>query len=308
MSRVDEVAVALELAQQVERLEVAVHRVRAGDADGGEAAAAGPRRAGSARRRPTSGIAARTRSIAAASRSSPVGTPPDADDLGVLGELARPVDAGELERPRRGECGVEVDERQQRRAAAGRLFDQRAADAGFGERVVVEPESEHPLVRGAAGTLLGDERAAPPPGSVTPIRSAPRAPSAPRNGCRWLSVIPGTTAAPCRSMTSVARAGQLADLGIRADRLDRAARDRDRGRRRALGVERADARAHQCEIRSCGSSFVVGAAAPLWLPARAAGRWRAAAACTSCCGASRTLRGRRRARRRARGASRSPRR
>src|SRR5205814_231040 len=39
---------------------------------------------------------------------------------------------------------------------------------------------------------------------VTPSRSAPRAPTAPRNGCRWLSVRPGTTAAPCRSTTSVA--------------------------------------------------------------------------------------------------------
>src|SRR4051794_22657962 len=34
------------------------------------------------------------------------------------------------------------------------------------------------------------------------MRSAPRACSAPKNGCRWLSMIPGMTAAPSRSTTS----------------------------------------------------------------------------------------------------------
>jgi hypothetical protein len=54
---------------------------------------------------------------------------------------------------------VEVHERQQRRAAAGGVGDQRAADAAVGEGVVVQPEAEDPLA-GRAPRALGGDRVA----------------------------------------------------------------------------------------------------------------------------------------------------
>ena len=98
ISRIARSPLRLELAQQVERLRVAVHPVRAGDADGGEARAAGSRSGGSAPRRSAPGSPRARGPSRPVSRSSPVGTPSTHTISACSSNAARPVDAGELQR------------------------------------------------------------------------------------------------------------------------------------------------------------------------------------------------------------------
>ena len=112
----------LELAQEVERLERPVHRVRPGEPDGGEPAQVVGAQlelllVGGDRHRLADEIHGGVLAQLAG------GAAVDADDLGVLGELARAVDAGELERAGRDQHGVEVHEGQRRRRAADGVVD-----------------------------------------------------------------------------------------------------------------------------------------------------------------------------------------
>src|SRR4029079_4122055 len=100
------------------------------------------------------------------SRSSPVGTPPASTTTSACSVKARApstpaissarggasavVKARKLniarQRTGRREGRVEVDERHDRRAAAGRVGDEVAADPRVGEDVVVEAVAEDPLM------------------------------------------------------------------------------------------------------------------------------------------------------------------
>ncbi len=143
------------------------------------------------------------------------------------------------------------------------------------------------------------------------MRSAPRAPSAPRNGCRWLSISPGTTAAPGEIEQLGRRARELADLGVVADRDDHAVADGDRRGGRTGRVEGADGVRRRGPDRSwsCGGSLVARTCSGRrrrsgFQPGRGT---LARSSCVYCVlRRVEDLRGRRRARRRARGASRSP--
>ena len=267
-------------------------RVRAGHADGGEAPQLLRAEVVALLRRSAPGIAAWTRSIAAPLAQLAGRHAVDAHDLGVLARTPAGPSTPASSSARGVASAVWKSMNvQQRGVAAGRLLDQRAVRAGLGERVVVEPVAEHPLARRAARALRGDE-----PADLVQRRRRPGGrrrgrPSRPRNGCRWLSVRPGTTAAPCRSTTSVRGAGQLADLGVGADGDDhRRRRSRPPIAGRALRVERADAAAHQGEIGGAHalSSFVVGGGDGAAASSPGGGRSRAAAACTRAAGASST--------------------
>ena len=124
-----EVAALLERAARVEQLRIADHDLRAGQPGGVERAERGGERGEALGLRPgRHGGADQVHRAVLQQRAgrAAVGI---AHDLGELGELARPVDAGQRERRLGGERGVAVVEADEHRRLAHRLGDGVGADA-----------------------------------------------------------------------------------------------------------------------------------------------------------------------------------
>ena len=151
----DEIAVRFELAQEVVRRERPVHRVTAGQPCRGMLAQRrGVQRValGVAELRQRTLDGGESSPLAELARRRPVLT----DDLGILGESPRAVHACKLERTRGRHRGVQVHEGQERRRPLDGIVEQIPANAALTKDVVLEPEAEHPLVRGAALPLGGE--------------------------------------------------------------------------------------------------------------------------------------------------------
>ena len=244
-----EVAVRLELAQELERRQVAVHRVHTGDADGREPVQrlhveAVALRGGESGH----GLLDEIRRCGFAQlpgRGAAV-----ADDLGVLVERARPVDPGEGERARGGERGVEVDEHEECGRPVHGVVDERAVDAAVAEDVVVEPVAEHPLAGGAAPPL-GGERGA----DVVERAGVHQVGAARVLGAHERVQVavgdPGDDGGAVQVDDLRAGTAELPDLGVAADREHGSVADRDRGRRRQRGIERPHPPADEGKLDLC---------------------------------------------------------
>ena len=154
----DEIAVRLELAQEVVRRERSVHRVAAGQ----------PRRDMLAQRGGVQRIALSVGELRQRTLDGRHSRPLTqlsgrhalvADDLRVLREGLRTGHPRKLERARRRHRGVEVHERQERRRPLDDVVEQVPADAALTKDAVLEPEAAHPLARRAALPLGGDRPA-----------------------------------------------------------------------------------------------------------------------------------------------------
>ena len=159
----------------------------------------------------------------------------DADDLRAVRERVRAGDVGELERARawRAPCaGPRAARTPPRRDRLADLLRRR-------RRVVVQPPGEQPA---ALWTAPAASAASTASRVRQPLRSVPRASSAPQNGCRCESTRPGMSALPRASRTSV-RASQCARTSsLVADGDDRAAAA-SRPRSRTAAPGRASGRA-----------------------------------------------------------------
>ena len=109
-----------------------------------------------------SGTSSRTSSIAGASRSSPVGTPPSSHTTAEPAENSRaPSTPAQRERRPARERRVVVEERQVRRRVARRVGDRVGADRPAVERVVAEAPAEQPLARARSAPARRRARRAP---------------------------------------------------------------------------------------------------------------------------------------------------
>jgi hypothetical protein len=151
----DEIAVRLQLAQEVVRRERPVHRVAAGQ----------PCRGVLPQRRGVQRVALCVGELRQRTLDGRHGSPLTqlsrrrallTDDLRVLGEGLRAGHTRELERARRRHRGVQIHEGQERRRPLDDVLEQLPADAALTEDVVLEPVAEHPLARRAALPLGGD--------------------------------------------------------------------------------------------------------------------------------------------------------
>jgi len=135
---------------------------------------------------------------------------------------------------------VEVHEGQDRRAAAGRVGDEVAADAGLREDVVVEAVAEDPLVRRAPGALLGHARA-----HVLERARVHEVGAAGVERAQERVQVAVGDAGHDRRAAQVDDLGRAVrgrpDLGVVAHRDDAVAGDADGGRPGAVGVERPHA-------------------------------------------------------------------
>ena len=193
---------ALEVAQQVVGRRLAVHHVRAGEAERVEPLqlghVAGAQLRPAQLRRGAQDEVLRAHLAQLAGRRSVL----VADDLGVVREVARAVDLRQLERARRGERGVQVGEPHERGGAVDR-----GGDLGDRRRgVVVQPPGEQPAaVDGARGQRREHLLLRSCSGSDRRRGPAPR----PRTGAGGSRSSPGISACPPACRTSV-RASQCA--------------------------------------------------------------------------------------------------
>ena len=262
----------LELAQLAERGRRAVHRVHGGQAGFGQSAqcfGAAPIPLGG--RRP--GHRALDEAARGRLEQRAGGAALPADHLGAARKRPRTVDARRRERSGRGERGVEVEEREQRRCAAYRVRDQRAVQLGAVEGRVLERMATHPLPRGTARSL-GSQRSA----HLVQRREA-REVGADRVVGPHERMLVGVHEAGDESDPAAvdhlgARIAGRAHLGVVADRDDHPAARRDGSRPGPCGIERPDARSEHCEVcrvaHRCEPTGRIAAMATATTPWRAA--------------------------------------